>query len=105
MALNGTMVKIDTVTVGSGGAASIEFTNIPQTYTDLQIVLSARSATSDVFSQITFISVFKLTKAIALPLKTFTLTWSPFGKAVAPEANPAFKRADKRGATDFPVIS
>jgi len=43
MALNGTMVKIETVTVGSGGAANIEFTNIPQTYTDLYIVTSARS--------------------------------------------------------------
>jgi hypothetical protein len=44
MALNGTMVKIETVTVGSGGAASIEFTNIPQTYTDLMILYSSRSA-------------------------------------------------------------
>jgi hypothetical protein len=43
MALNGTMVKIETVTVGSGGAANIEFTNIPQTYTDLVIKVSARS--------------------------------------------------------------
>jgi hypothetical protein len=43
MALNGTMVAIQTVTVGSGGAANIEFTNIPQTYTDLKIVLSMRT--------------------------------------------------------------
>ena len=34
---------IQTVTVGSGGAASIEFTSIPQTYTDLQLLVSARS--------------------------------------------------------------
>lgn len=34
--------KIATVTVGSGGAANIEFTTIPQTYTDLKLVLSAR---------------------------------------------------------------
>lgn len=34
---------IETVTVGSGGAASIEFTSIPQTYTDLQLVVSGRS--------------------------------------------------------------
>jgi hypothetical protein len=39
-----TFTKIQTVTVGSGGAASIEFTSIPQTYTDLKIVLSARSS-------------------------------------------------------------
>lgn len=43
MALNGTMVKIDTVTVGSGGASNIEFTNIPQTYTDLVVRISART--------------------------------------------------------------
>jgi len=44
MALNGTMVKIgDTVTVGSGGQPAIEFLNIPQTYTDLKIVLSMRT--------------------------------------------------------------
>ena len=37
-----TMTKLATVTVGVGGASSIDFTNIPQTYTDLKIVLSAR---------------------------------------------------------------
>ncbi len=46
MALYGTMVKIETVTVGSGGAASIAFTNIPQTYTDLYVILSLRSSAS-----------------------------------------------------------
>ena len=30
------------VTVGSGGAANIEFTSIPSTYTDLNILLSSR---------------------------------------------------------------
>ena len=37
-----TYTAISTVTVGSGGAANIEFTSIPQTYTDLEIKLSAR---------------------------------------------------------------
>lgn len=42
------MIPISTVTVGSGGAANIEFTGIPQTYTDLIISLSTRaSAASD----------------------------------------------------------
>lgn len=41
-----TYVAIATVTVGSGGAANIEFTSIPGTYNDLQIMLSARSARS-----------------------------------------------------------
>jgi len=41
-----TMTLISTVTVGSGGAASIDFTSIAGTYTDLQIVLSVRSTGS-----------------------------------------------------------
>lgn len=43
MPLNPNMVAIQTVTVGAGGAASIDFTSIPQTYTDLNIVVSART--------------------------------------------------------------
>lgn len=39
-----TMTLVSTVTVGSGGAASIEFTNIPQTGKDLLVVLSSRSS-------------------------------------------------------------
>lgn len=42
MALQGTMTIIQTVTVGAGGAASIVFNNIPQTYSDLLIKISAR---------------------------------------------------------------
>ena len=42
MPTNPNMVAIQTVTVGSGGAANIEFTNIPQTYTDLVILHSTR---------------------------------------------------------------
>jgi hypothetical protein len=34
---------IETITVGSGGAASIEFVGIPQDAQDLQVVLSGRS--------------------------------------------------------------
>jgi hypothetical protein len=34
---------ISSVTVGSGGASSIDFTDIPQTYTDLKIVTSTRA--------------------------------------------------------------
>ena len=39
----GTAEIIQTVTVGSGGAANIEFTNIPQTYDDLVIKTSLRT--------------------------------------------------------------
>jgi hypothetical protein len=37
-----TFVKIAAVTVGSGGASSIDFSSIPSTYTDLCIKISAR---------------------------------------------------------------
>ena len=36
-------------TVGAGGAASVTFSNIPQTYTDLKIVASVRGSTSQVY--------------------------------------------------------
>ena len=35
---------ISTVTVGAGGAASIDFTSIPSTYTDLMLVASTRAS-------------------------------------------------------------
>jgi hypothetical protein len=39
-----TFIKIATVTVGAGGAASIDFTSIPSTYTDLVLKISARTS-------------------------------------------------------------
>ena len=41
-----TMTLVSTVTVGSGGAASIDFNSIPQTGTDLYVVCSPRSSYS-----------------------------------------------------------
>jgi hypothetical protein len=38
-----TYIQIANVTVGSGGAASISFTSIPATYTDLLVLLSIRT--------------------------------------------------------------
>lgn len=43
---------ISSVTVGAGGAASIDFTSIPQTYTDLTVVVSGRTANADIFDQL-----------------------------------------------------
>jgi hypothetical protein len=40
-----TFVKIASVTVGSGGASTMDFTAIPATYTDLKIVVSGCEAT------------------------------------------------------------
>jgi hypothetical protein len=42
-----TMTLISTITVGAGGAASMDFTSIPQTYTDLVLYLSARNLQDD----------------------------------------------------------
>jgi len=39
---NETMTLISTITVGSGSTSSIDFTSIPQTYTDLVMQVSAR---------------------------------------------------------------
>ena len=41
-----TFTLISSVTVGSGGAANIEFTGIPATYTDLSLVASLRDNTA-----------------------------------------------------------
>jgi hypothetical protein len=42
-----TYKALQTVTVGAGGAGSITFNNIPQTYTDLLIKVSSRSSRTD----------------------------------------------------------
>lgn len=41
-----TYTLISSVTVGAGGASSIDFTSIPATYTDLLMVVSGRSSRS-----------------------------------------------------------
>jgi hypothetical protein len=53
MATNPNMVAIQTVTVSATSAANIEFTNIPQGYTDLVVKTSIRDArTGDIFSNL-----------------------------------------------------
>jgi hypothetical protein len=52
MAINNTLTLIQAVTVGAGGAASIDFTSIPQTYTDLCVKFSVRCATSANIQQV-----------------------------------------------------
>jgi hypothetical protein len=47
-----TFKKIAAVTVGSGGAASIDFTSIPSTYTDLVVKLSIRNTSTQSTNQI-----------------------------------------------------
>jgi len=41
------ITKITEVTVGAGGASSIDFTSIPGTYTDLMVVYSTRPNSTD----------------------------------------------------------
>jgi hypothetical protein len=41
-----TYVKIASVTVGSGGAASMDFSSIVSTYTDLMVLVSARNTST-----------------------------------------------------------
>lgn len=43
-----TYVKIASVTVGAGGASTIEFTSIPATYDDLVVKMSTRNSASGV---------------------------------------------------------
>lgn len=47
------MTLIGSVTVGSGGAASIDFTSIPSTYTDLLVVYSTRDDSAGDFNNLT----------------------------------------------------
>jgi hypothetical protein len=44
------MTLIETKTVGSGGSASISFTSIPATYTDLKLVASIRTTQANIWS-------------------------------------------------------
>ena len=45
---------ISTQTIGAGGAASMSFTSIPQTYTDLLLKFSGRSTASSTVVELTF---------------------------------------------------
>lgn len=47
-----TYQKIASVTVGSGGAANIEFTSIPATYDDLSLVYALRGTNSNTMSYV-----------------------------------------------------
>jgi hypothetical protein len=47
-----TMTKLQTVTVGAGGSATVSFTNIPQGYTDLKVIFSAQGTRASDFDGI-----------------------------------------------------
>jgi hypothetical protein len=48
------MIPISTITVGSGGASTIELSNIPQIYTDLVLLTSLRNDSTDADAIVTF---------------------------------------------------
>ena len=50
-----TLNLISKQTVGAAGAASVTFSNIPQTYTDLKVVVSARVTTSATYEELTIV--------------------------------------------------
>jgi hypothetical protein len=53
-----TFIQIgSTLTAGAGGAASFDFTSIPNTYTDLLVVCSLRSTNTNLDTKINFNSV------------------------------------------------
>jgi hypothetical protein len=43
---------ISSITVGSGGASNMEFTNIPQTYTDLLLKVTGRTNKGDLYNDL-----------------------------------------------------
>lgn len=47
-----TMTKLASTTVGAGGSATIAFSNIPQGYTDLKVLLSTRESGATVYDSI-----------------------------------------------------
>jgi hypothetical protein len=49
-----TFSKLATVTVGAGGSATIDFTNIPQNYKDLVLKISSRNTAANNYGTITF---------------------------------------------------
>jgi hypothetical protein len=59
-----TYSKLAEVTVGSGGAATIVFNNIPQNYNDLKIVSSMRSTTGGAVAYQMFMTMNGITASI-----------------------------------------
>lgn len=78
-----TFTKIATVTVGSGGASSIDFSSIPSTYTDLCLKLSCR--TSRASAQ----GLYKITFNGSSTNYSGIILYSYSGTSVASETNSA----------------
>lgn len=84
--------KIGSVTVGAGGSSSIQFNSIPQTYTDLKLVLSLRtndSTTSDyaIISLNSSTSNFSAMAVGSTGTANFGATWTGDAARIVSEAN------------------
>lgn len=79
-----TFKKIQTIEVGAGGSASIDFTSIPSTYTDLIIKLSVRDASTASYANDINIKVNGATTSLSARLLYGT------GSAVASTTNPTW---------------
>jgi hypothetical protein len=83
---------IETITVGSGGAASIAFSSIPQTYTDIVVLLSTRSASTGqqiicAVNGSTATSMRSLFSDGTVALSNSGATWLGFGNSSAETAS------------------
>ena len=59
-----TYYRLGMVTVGAGGASTVAFTSIPQTYTDLKVVSSVRSTSGGSVAYSMFMKMNNLTTSI-----------------------------------------
>ncbi len=71
-----TFKKIASVTVGSGGSSTIDFTAIPSTYTDLFMQISARNTTSNYWASIKFNNSTANFKIITLQGTGSAVSWN-----------------------------
>ena len=92
-----TFIKIASVTVGSGGASSIDFTSIPSTYTDLCLKVSARGDLAQVYDSIYF-QLNGLTTSIYTRL-TISGTGSSTGSGTSTSTSMFFGAANGKNAT------
>ena len=98
-----TMNLIARQTVGSGGAASVTFSNIPQTFTDLKIVISARGTTAATEQSIKILPNGSSSNATFIQLQGYgTGTYSGTGSYwYAGEMSAASGTSNTFGSTDI----
>tara|TARA_R110000796_G_scaffold176843_1_gene293725 strand:- start:37 stop:546 length:510 start_codon:yes stop_codon:yes gene_type:complete len=84
---------IETVTVGAGGAASIEFTAIPQDGSDLVLLLNGRTLRTGTYGYVDDLNLNINSDGFGVNLSEILLHNVPNVKSVANELSPAFTGA------------